>query len=643
MTALVLGGSAALVLGTLLALSRTGARVALMVQIAGSATLAAGGVVVLADRAAIGAAFQSDVAPAFGLDGLSAFFLVVVCATAVPALLVAQDALRGSRLVRPLVALSGAFLVALVGVLAARDVMTFLTFWELMTLVPAAAILVARRDGAVRHTVFVYLAITHLGGAGVWVALLVLAHEGAFGGTLTDPGLGAMVAVAAIVGFGTKAGLMPLHSWLPRAHPVAPAHISALMSGVMLKVALYGLIRVLFEWLATPLWVGLVLLGLGALSALGGVLYALVQRELKRLLAFSSIENVGIIVLGLGASLVLSAAHEPLWASVAFAAALLHSANHAAFKALLFLGAGAFGESVGALELDRLGGLLRRMPWTGWPFLIGCAAIAGVPLLNGFISEWLTVQSLLHVGFVDSAGISIAGALATVCLAATAALALYCFVKVIGLVLLGPARTPRGAQAQEQPRLTRTGMAILAAACVLLGLLAGPLLPTLAALAPGSSVIRGGASIDLPGTGGLPPSGIVLALVVVAAVVWRATNAARRAAPTPAWAAGHRVEPALAWTSAGFTKPLRLVLEAVYRPRREFELRVEGALVREVVYSSEVPHLFDTLLYRPVRRAALRSAAFARKLQSGSLRRYLAYLIGLLLVLLAFVRVGGFA
>ena len=239
-----------------------------------------------------------------------------------------------------------------------------------MTLVPAAAILAARRDAPVRAAVFAYLAITHLGGAGVWIAMLALAQHGAIGdpAALAAAGTGAqtLVAVAALVGFGTKAGLVPLHSWLPRAHPVAPAHLSALMSGVMIKVALYGLIRVEFEWLgATPRWLGITLLALGLLSALGGVLWALVQHDLKRLLAFHSIENVGIIALGLGASMLFARAGAREWAAIAFAAALLHVANHAIFKALLFLGAGAFERAVGALDLDRLGGLLRRMPWTG--------------------------------------------------------------------------------------------------------------------------------------------------------------------------------------------------------------------------------------------------------------------------------------
>ena len=198
---------------------------------------------------------------------------------------------------------------------------------------------------------------------------------------------------------------MPLHSWLPRAHPVAPSHISALMSGVMIKVALYGLIRVLFEWAAPrPSVAGLAVLGLGLLSALGGVLYALVQHDLKRLLAFHSIENVGIVALGLGASILFASQGDATWAAIAFAAALLHILNHAVFKALLFLAAGAFERAVGSLDLDRIGGLLRRMPWTGGAFLVGSMAIAGLPPLNGFASEWLTLQALVHVALGPALG-----------------------------------------------------------------------------------------------------------------------------------------------------------------------------------------------------------------------------------------------
>ena len=619
----------------------------LEVQLAGVVVLAAGALVVFASGSAVGAPFHSALAPALGLDRLSAFFVLTVALVAIPALLFARDALRDAPLARPLGALTAVFLLVLVGVLAARDVVTFLAGWELMTLLPAAAILLSRRDRAVRRVVFVYLAITHLGGVGVWVALLALADAGAIGvgGAPPTGDLQALVAAAALVGFGTKAGLVPLHAWLPRAHPVAPSHVSALMSGVMVNVALYGLIRVLFEWNGpTPLWVGLALLGLGLVSALGGILYALVQRELKRLLAFSTIENVGIVALGLGASLVLAAADAPEWSALAFAAALLHVAAHAVAKALLFLGAGAFGEATGgALELDRLGGLLARMPWSGWSFLAGCAALAGLVPLAGFVSEWLTLQALLHVAYQDAPRVALAGALAAVGLAATAALAALCFTTVAGLALLGPARSPAAASTVEAPRSTRAALGLLAALCVAGGPAAGALVPLLGGMGPGSARPPAGVGLGLPSTGGLPLAGIALALTVAVGLARLATRRPR-ARTQPAWACGQRAEPALAWTAAGFTKPLRLTLERVLRARREVVVHAApNGVVHEVVHRADVPHLFDAWLYAPAQRVALRGATLARRLQSGSLRTYLGYLLALLTVALGLARLGWLA
>lgn len=514
-----------------------------------------------------------------------------------------------------------------------------------MTLAPAAAILVRRSDAEARHVVFVYLAVTHLGGTGVWICMLALAHYGA----LADPGALAgqgaavqtLVIVGALVGFGTKAGLMPLHAWLPRAHPVAPSYFSALMSGVMVKVAIYGLIRVLFEWAApVPLWAGLTLLAVGLLSALGGVLFALVQRDLKRLLAFSSVENVGIVALGLGAALVFRWEGDGTWAALAFAAALLHVLNHAVFKSLLFLAAGSFERAVGSLDLDRLGGLLRRMPWTGAAFLIGAAAIAGVPPLNGFVSEWLTLQALVHVALGPSLGTGLAGGVAAAGLAATAALALFCFVKATGLVLLGEPRRPEVAAAEEPGAAMRLAPLCLAGCCVALAAVPGLLLPALVKLAPGAPVMAAHPGLEIPGTGSLPAPWLLLGIVVLTAVAWR-LRGERRAAPVPAWACGQRVEPALRWTSAGFTKPLVLVLQALLRPQREVEVTRGGGLVGSVFYRGEVPHRFDTHLYRPLRAWALAVAATVRRIQSGSVRAYAAYLLALVLAMLVLLRVGA--
>jgi len=627
MGVIALAGAAIVAAGA--ALSVWSARGGLALQAVGIALLGVAGAAVLISGDVLGSAFSAEISPAFGLDPLSGFFLALLAVTAIPALVFAHAYLRTSA--APIAALGGAFLLALAGVVTARDVSTFLAAWELMTLLPAAAILVARRDAPVRSAVQVYLAITHVGGAGVWIAMLALAGGGP----------AALIAVAALIGFGTKAGLVPLHSWLPRAHPVAPAHLSALMSGMMIKVALYGLIRVELEWLgATPGWLGYALLALGLLSSLGGVLWALVQHELKRLLAYHSIENVGIVVLGLGASLVLARTGQATWSAIAFGAALLHIANHALFKVLLFLGAGAFERAAGALELDRMGGLLRRMPWTGGAFLVGAMAIAGLPPLNGFASEWLTLQSLLHVALDRPLGAAIAGAIALAGLAATAALALLCFVKVVGLVLLGPPRTDRAAAATEVAPAMRAGMVALAALCVIAGLVPGLLLPELARLAPGGATLTRHPGLDLPGTGSLPTLAVAAALVALTGALVRARGA-RKAAPAPTWTCGQPVTPALNWTSAGFTKPLRLVLESVLRPERELEVVRDAGLVREIRYSAHVPSLVDRHLLDPAVRAGLRGAALARRLQTGNVRTYAAYLLALVIGLLALARTGA--
>jgi hydrogenase-4 component B len=647
LAAVALAGAVTLALGGAIAALPARLRAGLAVQAAGIALLGAAGAVALAGDTRAGAAFGSGVAPVLGIDPLSGFFLVVLAVTAVPTLVFAAGYLSTSPAARAVGSLTAAFLLALTGVLVARDVTSFLASWELMTLVPAAAILVTRRDAPARAAVFAYVAITHLGGAGVWVALLVLADHGAIGSpaAMAAAGSGAqtLVAISALVGFGTKAGLVPVHAWLPRAHPIAPAPLSALMSGMMVKVALYGLIRVVFEWLgAAPRWLGIALLAIGLASALGGVLWALVQSDLKRLLAYSSIENVGIVALCLGASLLFAGAGTPAWGAIAFAAALLHIANHALFKALLFLGAGAFERAVGSLDLDRLGGLLRRMPWTGGAFLVGCLAIAGVPPLNGFVSEWMALQSLAHLALAGSLGVALAGGIALAGLAATAALALLCFVKVVGLVLLGSPRRPECAEAVDAPRAMRAGMAALAAACVALGLAPGLVVPTLAGLAPGQdgSALERQAGLALPGTGALPTLALLAALVLAVALLTR-LRGGRRSAVTPTWACGQQVVPALSWTSAGFTKPLRLVLEAVLRPEREVEVLSGRGVVQRVSYSSSVPSLADALHEPALRSALLRGAAVARRLQTGNVRTYAAYLLGLVVALLALARSGA--
>jgi hydrogenase-4 component B len=387
------------------------------------------------------------------------------------------------------------------------------------------------------------------------------------------------------------------------------------------------------------LWLGAAVVVLGSVSALGGVVYALFQHELKRLLALHSIENVGIILLGLGAALILRREGDPGWAGVAFAAALLHTINHAVFKALLFLGAGAFDQAVRGLELDRLGGLLRRMPWTGFAFLIGAAAIAGLPPLNGFVSEWLTLQALFHLALTRSVTAGAVGAVALAGLAVTAALAVYCFVKVVGLVLLGPPRRHACEDAVEASWSMRCGMIVLAGWCVALGAVPGALTTRFASILPGSTHAGNALRVNPPGTGGIPTVALAATVVVLVGAL-RLARGRRVAASAPTWACGQRVEPALNWTSAGFTKPVRLVLEGLLRPEREISVRVEGGIVQSVSYRGRVPLLIEERVYAPLAGAAVRGAAGVRRLQSGRLGIYVIYLTGLLVALLACARLG---
>jgi hydrogenase-4 component B len=642
--ALLLAALGAVAFGAILALGRRTFVSGLWTQAVGAAGVGVAGFWALGSGDTLGADFASSFDLRVGVDGLSGFFLGTLGVVAAPALVFSLRYLEPSQRGRATSALTAGFFLVLVLVVCARDPLTFLTGWELMTLLSATVILVARgADRLSRQTVFNYLAVTHLGGVGTWVAVLLLADADAFGGAAaisSGSGLQIAIALAALVGMGTKAGVMPLHVWLPRAHPIAPAPVSALMSGVMIKVALYGLVRVLVEWVGVlPVWFGVLVLAVGALSAVGGVVYALFQHDLKRLLALHSIENVGIIVLGLGACLILRTRGAEAWAAFALGAALLHTLNHAVFKSLLFLGAGAFERAVGSLELDRVGGLLRRMPWTAGAFLVGAMAIAGLPPLNGFASEWLTLQALLHVAAYGHIGDGLAGAIALAALAATAALALFCFVKVVGLVLLGPPRTTGAAAAKEAPLAMRAALVVLAGVCVVLGVVPGVLFSPLVGLAPWSTGVPTQPGLELPGTGSLPAVWIAVVLVALTGVL-SLLRGNRSAAPAPAWASGQRLEPALLWTSTGFTKPLRLVLELVLRPQREITVRSEGGVLQEVSYSGHVPQLIDDHLYAPLERVSLAAAAQARRLQSGSLGTYVVYLAGLVLVLLAVARLG---
>ena len=641
--ALLLAAVALLGLGSTACATARAFRAGFAVQAVGAALLGAVGFSALVSGTTLGSAFTGGFTPRFGVDGLTAFFLGALGLVAAPTFAFASRYLEPSMRNRVIASLTGVFVLVLAEVLCARDPLMFLAGWELMTLLPAVLILIGRSDEAARRAVFLYIAVTHIAGAGTWVAVLLSAHAGLLDGThVLAPGSGIQIAIAlaALAGMGTKAGVMPMHTWLPRAHPIAPAPVSALMSGVMIKVAIYGLIRVLVDWLdVLPVWFGVLVLALGALSAVGGVVYALLPARPQT-----------------AARVPLDREHRnhrarPRRMPVAPCARVRHVGGVRARG-----GVAAYAQSrsvqVAAVPRRRRVRACRRLARDrparratathavdGGAFLVGSLAIAGVPPLNGFASEWLTLQALVHVPAYGALGDGLAGAFALAALAATAALAVFCFVKVVGLVLLGPPRRAPVADAIETPVPMRAALVALAGACVVLGLVPGLLVASLARLAPWPVSISTSLALHLPGTGSLPTVGVALALGLLASA-FAVLRGRRVAAPAPTWVCGQLVQPQLAWTSAGFTKPLRLVLEVVLRPQREIVVRTVGGVVQEVSYSGRVPHLIDERLYAPAVRSALVAARHARRLQTGRLGTYVGYLIALVLVLLAAAKAG---
>src|SRR6266851_3005092 len=470
----------------------------------------------------------------------------------------------------------------------------------------------------------------------------------------------------ALGGFATKAGVVPLHVWLPRAHPAAPSHISALMSGVMLKVAIYGILRFAFDLLAPaaePLpssW-GWTVLVAGTTSAVLGVLYALQQHDLKRLLAFHSVENIGIILIGVGLAMILwrrEIAGGAL-ATVALTAALLHTVNHAAFKGLLFLGAGSVLCRTHVRNMEELGGLARRMPWTAGLFLLGAVAISALPPLNGFVSEWLTFQALLGAGsrFHGPAGLGIVFSAAM--LALTGGLAAACFAKAFGVTFLGRPRTPHAEHATEAPPSMIASMVWLGAVCVALGVAPGYAMrlldaPTAELLhGPAASVVvsaRGplvlSAALTPSGTNATAISMAALAalLIALAAMAWVLRRGLRRAPQrgAPTWTCGMSPAARFDYTATAFAKPLRLVFATLYDLRREVIRETAGTpyVVRRIHYTGEVMDLAETQIYHRIERGISRLSQAIRARSTGRIHGYIAFVLGTLFVALLLFGVG---
>ena len=613
------------------------------------------------------------------VDGLSAYFLLVISLVAVAAAIYGPAYLRAhSPEARPAqqaaqaLALNG-FLGCMAFLCCAGDALTFLLCWEGMTLASYVLIVSDDRDGENVRAGLLYMVMTHGGTALLLVAFLALTERAeafdfaalrAAAGDL-DGTTRSTLFFLALGGFATKAGVVPLHVWLPRAHPAAPSHVSALMSGVMLKVAIYGMLRFAFDLLApvdAPLpssW-GWIVLFVGTTSAVLGVLYALQQHDLKRLLAFHSVENIGIILIGVGLAMILwrrEGAGGAL-ATVALTAALLHTVNHAAFKGLLFLGAGSVLCRTHICNIEELGGLARRMPWTAGLFLLGAVAISALPPLNGFVSEWLTFQALLGgaILFHSPAGLGIVFSAAM--LALTGGLAAACFAKAFGVTFLGRPRTPEAEHATEAPPSMIGSMIWLGAVCVALGVAPGYAMGLLDA--PTAELLHGpGATAVVTARGplvlsaALTPSGtdataismtivavLLIALTAMAWVLSRGLQRAPRLAPT--WTCGMGPTSRFDYTATAFAKPLRLIFAALYRPRREVTRETAGTpyVIRRIHYAGEVVDLAETEIYHRVERGISALSQAIRARSTGHIHGYIGFVLGALFVALLLFGAG---
>ena len=583
---------------------------------------------------------------------LSAWFLVVLGAVGIPVAIYSigylAHAVRPSRTVVLGVAFN--VLIAAVGVVfVVNDVVGFLFAWEVMTLATAALVAIEHETRTTRRAAYLYLIMSHVGTGALVAAFFTLASaarsmslSAILTGAVVSGPLRDVLFGLFFFGFGVKAGVIPLHVWLPEAHPAAPSSISALMSAVLIKAGIYGLFRVCAFGLGTPTaaW-GLTCMGLGTLSAILGVLYALTQNDLKRMLAYSTIENAGIILLGLGAGMTMLATGRPELAVVATAASLYHVMNHAAFKGLLFLGAGSVVMATATRQLEAMGGLLRRMPWTGVFFLVGALAISGLPPLNGFASEWLTFQALL-IGFEFVPGLTrvnfpLAGAL----LALTSALAAVCFVKAFGIAFLALPRSTAAEGAHESPATMLIPLALLGGWCLTLGLfpgfvltVAGVVTSSLPGLPSASALSRGALTMTV-GSGPfaqVTPAALAIAIIgglgvaALLVVVTRVRRAVRRA---PTWGCGGTLSPLTEYTATAFSKPLLMVFREVYRPTREVEALADVSpyFPTEVRYRVEIEPTFERHLYDPIVRGVFGLADRMRVLQAGSLHAYLSYVL----------------
>ena len=589
----------------------------------------------------------------FHLDALASFFLVVVNLGGASASLYGLGYGHHEPAPHRVLPFVPAFLAGMNLVVLAGDAFSYLLCWEFMSLASWALVMAHHREAGNAKAGYIYLVMASFGTLALLLAFGLLAGPaGDYGfaairAAQHTPYVATLVLILMLLGAGSKAGLVPLHVWLPLAHPAAPSHVSALMSGVMTKVAIYGFIRVIFDLLGQPTWwASVVVLILGGITAVMGILYAMMEKDLKRLLAYSTIENIGVIFASLGLAMAFQANGLKLAAALAFTAALFHVLNHSFFKSLLFFGAGAVLTATGERDMDRLGGLIHRMPLTSFVVLVGCVAISALPPFNGFVSEWLMFQAVLQSPELPQWALKIAVPGVGALLALAAALAAACFVKAYGVTFLGRPRSTAAETANEIDRYSLAAMFILAALCLLAGILPGLVIDALSPIT--IEILGGGMPIQAnePWLSIAPIAEsrssynglLVMVFITISAssavfVIHRfASHALRRG---PAWGCGFSdPTPAAQYSAGSFAQPIRRVFGTlVFHARDHVEMPAPGE-TRPARLRIELHDLVWEGMYAPIAGAVGYSADWLNRLQFLTIRQYLSLVFATLVTLL---------
>lgn len=584
---------------------------------------------------------------------LSTFFLIIVSLAAFINAIYSLGYLKSFKNKSIAVFLYGIFIASMLLVLVSNNIFAFLIFWELMS-VTSYFLVTIEGDYESSRAGLLYIVMTHIGTSfiiGSFFLFYKYTGDITFSNwfvnlSLIPENIKLIIFLSAFIGFGFKAGIVPFHSWLPFAHPQAPSNVSALMSGVMIKLGIFGILKFAFPLFdKPPLFLGALVLFLGSLSALLGILYAFVEKDVKKLLAYSSIENIGIILLGFGASLIFKFFNFATLSYFAMIAGMLHLFNHSIFKSLLFMTAGSLIHQTHTKNIEQMGGLAKIMPKTAIFFLVGIVSICAFPPFNGFMSEWLTYQSLLNGFRIPSVSIKIFLPISAIALVLTGALASATFAKLFGIAFLGVSRSNHHIEVKEKDVFMNVAMLMLSILCIFFGLLPQFILfftpsytdsmPNIMALNLNFFSLQ-----DAQGSSIMPLMIFTLGIAVMLCIfIFSKIYGRSKITYADSWDCGMKqLTGRMQYTAEAFTKPLRIIFKKLYQPRREVKIEylLKPLLVKRIRYESTIEPFFEKYIFLPFLKKGKDYILKLRIIQSGSLHLYLAYILITLVILLTF-------